>query len=153
MIRLAEEKDFAQLAEMRWQHAAEDDVTYGETNIVGVDKETFIEDFILFLKNTSTYKIFVMEEDGIIFSAMYAEVIRKVPTPKENEEYIAYLTKVYTLEEYRNKGIGTELLTYIKSYLRENNCELIIVWPSDNSVDWYLRNEFSSQNDVLVCGL
>lgn len=26
-------------------------------------------------------------------------------------------------------------------------------WPSDNSVDWYLRNEFSSQNDVLMCGL
>lgn len=153
MIRLAEEKDFAQLAKMRWQHAAEDDVTYGETNIVGVDKEKFIEDFLLFLKNTSTYKIFVMEQDGIILSAMYAEVIRKVPTPKANEEYIAYLTKVYTLEEYRNKGIGTELLTYIKNYLRENNCELIIVWPSDNSVDWYLRNEFSSQNDVLVCGL
>ncbi len=26
MIRLAEKKDFHQLAEMRWQHSAEDDI-------------------------------------------------------------------------------------------------------------------------------
>lgn len=44
MIRLAEEKDFGQLAEMRWQHSAEDDITYGETNIVGVDKKKFMDD-------------------------------------------------------------------------------------------------------------
>ena len=38
MIRLAEEKDFRQLAEMRWQHKAEDDITYGETNIIGAGR-------------------------------------------------------------------------------------------------------------------
>ena len=42
MIRLAEKKDFYQLAEMRWQHSAEDDSTYGTTNVVGVDKRTFV---------------------------------------------------------------------------------------------------------------
>ena len=66
MIRLAEEKDFLQLAEMKWEHSAEDDITYGETNIVGVDKQGFINDYITFLKNDSTYTIFVLEQDGIV---------------------------------------------------------------------------------------
>lgn len=39
LIRLAEEKDFLQLVEMKWEYYAEDDITYGETNIVGVDKK------------------------------------------------------------------------------------------------------------------
>ena len=49
MIRLAEEKDFLQLAEMKWEHSAEDDITYGETNIVGIDKQGFINEYIPFL--------------------------------------------------------------------------------------------------------
>ena len=43
MIRLAEEKDFLQLAHMRWEHKKEDDATYGEDNITGIDGYEFIE--------------------------------------------------------------------------------------------------------------
>ncbi|MBD5085306.1 MAG: GNAT family N-acetyltransferase [Clostridiales bacterium] len=57
------------------------------------------------------------------------------------------------MQEYRNKGNGTALLSYIKNYLRDKGCELIIVWPSDNSINWYLRNGFNSENDVLECEL
>ncbi len=28
-------------------------------------------------------------------------------------------------------------------------CELIFVWPSQNSVDWYARNGFESDNEIL----
>lgn len=153
MIRLAKDNDFYQLAEMRWQHSAEDDITYGETNILGVDKKEFIDEYISFLNEDSSYKIFVLEQDGIIISAMYVSIIRKVPKPKVKEAYIAYLTNVHTLQEYRNKGKGTELLSYIKNYLKEKGCELIIVWPSDNSVNWYLRNGFTLENDVMECEL
>lgn len=151
MIRLAEEKDFLQLAEMKWIHCAEDDITYGETNVVGTDKQAFIKDYITFLKNDSTYTVFVMEQDGTIISAMYVAIIEKVPKPKVSKSYIAYLTNVHTLMEYRNMGYGTKLLSYIKDYLKEKGCELIFVWPSDNSVNWYLRNEFKSENDIMEC--
>ena len=77
MIRLAEEKDFLQLAEMKWEHSAEDDITYGETNIVGVDKQAFINDYTTFLKNDPTYTVFVLEQDGIVVSAMYVAIIIK----------------------------------------------------------------------------
>ena len=107
MIRLAEEKDFLQLAEMKWEHSAEDDVTYGETNIVGVDKQQFIDEFVEFLKNDTTYTVFVMELDDIVISAMYVAIINKVPKPKVSNYCLAYLTNVHTLEAYRNKGYGT----------------------------------------------
>lgn len=151
MIRLAEEKDFYQLAEMRWQHKAEDDIIYNETNIVGVDKENFIDEYISFLNNNSSYKIFIMEQEENIIAAIYVAVLRKVPKPNVNESYIAYLTNVYTLQEYRNRGNGTALLSYIKEYLKEKKCELMIVWPSDNSINWYLKNGFNLENDIMEC--
>ena len=153
MIRLAEEKDFYQLAEMRWKHKAEDDISYGETNIVGVDKGKFIDEYVSFLNNDSSYKIFVMEQEGIIIAAMYVAILRKVPTPKSNKSYIAYLTNVHTLKEHRNRGNGTALLSYVKNFLKEKGCELVIVWPSDNSINWYLKNGFDSENDVMECEL
>ena len=82
MIRLAEKKDYHQLAELRGEHLAEDDILYGETNIAGADKNEFIDEYVSFLNNDSLYKIFVIEQDGIIISAMYVSIIRKVPKPK-----------------------------------------------------------------------
>ena len=128
MIRLAEEKDFLQLAHMRWEHKKEDDATYGEDNIKGIESDEFIKEYINFLKKESVYKIFIMEKNEQIIAAMFVTMIRKVPKPNKKESYIAYLTNVYTLKEYRNQGVGTEMLFYIKKYQKQNRCENIIVW-------------------------
>ena len=127
MIRLADEKDYLQLANMKWLHCEEDDIDYGESNLAGIKKEIFIDEFVEFLLKDKTYKIFVLEENGTIVSAMFVAMIPKVPKPNRNTESIAYLTNVYTLKEYRNKKRGAELLGYIKEYLRNQKCELIIV--------------------------
>lgn len=94
-----------------------------------------------------------MEKNEQIIAAMFVTMIRKVPKPNKKESYIAYLTNVYTLKEYRNQGVGTEMLFYIKNYLKQNRCENIIVWPSDKAIDWYARNGFKSENEILECEL
>ena len=38
-IRIANEKDYSELAFMKWEHGAEDDIDYGEHNLDGVDKD------------------------------------------------------------------------------------------------------------------
>lgn len=106
-----------------------------------------------FLKYHKEYKIFVASDNDIVASAMFVYMIPKTPKPNRNQKYIAYLTNVYTRKEYRNKKIGTELLSYIKEYLTEENCEMIFVWPSDNSVNWYSRNGFSQENEIFQCDL
>ena len=87
MIRLAEEKDFLQLAHMRWEHKKEDDATYGEDNITGIDGYEFIEEYVNFLKTESVYKIFIMEKNEQIIAAMFVTMIRKVPKPNKKIIY------------------------------------------------------------------
>ena len=134
-LRMAQEKDYMQIAEMKWMHCEEDDADYNTTNLAGADKNKFLEEFIGFLNEHKEYKIFVASDNDVVISSMMVYVIPKTPKPNRKQQYISYLTNVYTLREYRNKKIGTKLLTYIKEYLAEKDCELIFVWPSENSVN------------------
>lgn len=125
VIREVQDRDFIQLAEMRWTHAVEDDETYGEHNTDGITKSVFIEEFIAFLYTNKEYKIFVAEDEyAKILSAMFVYLIPTIPTPNAKREFIAYLTKVFTLEEYRGKGIGTRLLDYVRSIFRQSTANL-----------------------------
>lgn len=153
IIRKAAEKDFLRLAEMKWQHCAEDDEDYGESNLKNADKDDFIERFMDFLTAYSEYVIWVAEVDGEIVSAMFVYMIPKIPKPGGNSKYIAYLTNVFTAKEYRNQKIGTKLLEHIKKVLAEEKCELIFVFPSENSVSFYERNGFSPENEIFECDL
>lgn len=151
VIRLADENDYHTVAKMRWLHAVEDDKVYGENNTSNVDEQEYISKVIEFLNKNKDYKIFIAEENGIITASMFVYLVPKIPTPNGNSEYIAYLTKVFVKEEYRNKSIGTEMLNYIKEYLKNLNCELIFAWPSDNSIKWYNRNDFFNENEIMEC--
>lgn len=152
-IRLANEADYNELALMKWEHGVEDDIDYGEHNLDGVNKDEFVEEFFAFLKAHKEYDIIVAEKNGIVVSAMFVYLIPKLPKPNGNAKFIAYLTNVYTKKEYRNKGIGTQIMNYIKSYLIEKKCELLFAWPSDNSIAWYQRNGFSEDNEIFECPL
>ena len=152
-IRLANEADYNELALMKWEHGAEDDIDYDEHNLDGVNKDEFVEEFFAFLKAHKEYDIIVAEENGIVVSAMFVYLISKLPKPNGNAKFIAYLTNVYTKKEYRNKGIGTQMMNYIKSYLIEKKCELLFAWPSDNSIAWYQRNGFNGDNEIFECPL
>ena len=152
-LRMAQEKDYMQIAEMKWLHCEEDDADYNTTNLAGADKNKFLEEFIGFLNEHKEYKVFVASDNDVVISSMMVYVIPKTPKPNRNQKYISYLNNVYTLKEYLNKKIGTELLTYIKEYLAEEDCELIFVWPSENSVNWYSRNDFKQENEIFECSL
>ena len=152
-IRLAGEDDYLQLAEMKWSHCEEDDIDYNLHELEGVDKQAFISCFMDFLKTTKEYLIFVAEKNGVVVSAMFVYLIPKTPKPNRQSKFIAYLTNVYTVKECRNQNIGSELLSSIKKYLITQNCEMLFVWPSQNSVNWYTRNGFTSQNEMLEYNL
>ena len=107
IIKLADEEDYEQIAEMRWLHAYEDDKEYNEESTAGVDKQMYINKVINFLKEHREYKIFIGIENEKIISCMFIYLIPKVPNTNGKSEYIAYLTKVYTRKDYRNNGIGT----------------------------------------------
>ena len=153
IIRIANEYDYNELALMKWEHCAEDDIDYAEHNLDGVNKDEFVEEFVAFMKAHQEYEIVVAEENSIVVSAMFVYLIPKLPKPNGNAKHIAYLTNVYTKKEFRNKGIGTQILNFIKSDLAKKKCELLFAWPSDNSIAWYQRNGFSEDNEIFECPL
>lgn len=74
---------------------------------------------------------------------IYIELIRKVPRPGRVTNPFAYMTNVYTLPEYRGKGIGSILITKVNEWAAKMNYEFIIVWPSDTGIEFYSRNGYS----------
>ncbi|MET3698824.1 ribosomal protein S18 acetylase RimI-like enzyme [Bacillus oleivorans] len=141
-IRLADEQDINQLIKMRWDFTIEYDESkkIEQTSFTDFEKEchSFLESAL----NSGQWFIWVAEDNGKIVSHIYIELIQKVPRPGRITYPFAYITNVYTIKEYRNKSIGSKLLTTINEWTKKNRYEFIIVWPSDDSIDFYKKNGY-----------
>lgn len=139
-IRLAEAKDMSQLIRMRWDFTIEYDVSKEQSPFGDFEKEcqAFLNNAI----NSDQWYIWVAEENGKVVSHIYIELIQEVPRPGRVTYPFAYMTNVYTVKEFRNKGIGSKLLSTINEWAKEKRYEFIIVWPSDESIDYYKKNGY-----------
>lgn len=140
-IRLAERKDIDQLVRMRWDFTMEDyEDKLKESNFEAFHLEcsTFLENAI----ESDTWFIWVAEEGTKIVSHIYIELIQKVPRPGRITFPFAFMTNVYTVQDFRNKGIGSNLITAINDWVKSKKYEFIIVWPSDESIDYYKKNGY-----------
>lgn len=146
IYRVATESDISMLSEMRWEHEYEED---GEFDI---SKEDFIKECNSFLADglkSGSWEYWIAEENNIIVSNIYINRIRKVPKPQKLFSEIGYVTNVHTKVEFRNKGVGTELLKKVKQWAVNNKIELLFVWPSQRAVTFYERQEFSINNEIM----
>jgi GNAT superfamily N-acetyltransferase len=139
-IRLAEAKDIKQLIKMRWDFTIEYDESKRNASFNDFEKEcqSFLENAI----NCGQWFIWVAEENEKVVSHIYIELIQKVPRPGRITYPFAYMTNVYTVPEYRNMGVGSKILKTIDKWIKENNYEFVIVWPSDESINYYKKNGY-----------
>jgi len=142
IIRLASLSDVETLIKMRMDFTLE----YNENLIISenVYKEYYQEtkEFLERAVESRQWFIWVAEIDAKVVSHIYLELINKVPRPGKTTNPFVYMTNVYTLPQYRSKGIGSKLLEHIKDWSKVNKYEFIIVWPSDNSIKFYKSNEY-----------
>lgn len=145
IYRTATEKDFPHLAEMRWDFRQES----GE-EIAVVEKAEFIENCLEFLRNeTENYTYWIAENDGKIVSHIFIHRIKLVPRPCRIKDSFAYLTNTYTKREFRGKGIGAELLQKVIEWTKREDFELLLVYPSEESVNFYRRLGFENDEEVM----
>ncbi|QFT89596.1 Acetyltransferase (GNAT) family protein [Bacillus sp. THAF10] len=139
-IRLAKTKDISQLIKMRWDFTIEHDESKRSASFADFEKEcqAFLEKAII----GKQWFIWVVEADEKIVSHIYIELIQKVPRPGRITYPFAYMTNVYTIPDYRNKGLGSQLLERIHQWVKENNYEFVIVWPSEESINYYVKNGY-----------
>jgi GNAT superfamily N-acetyltransferase len=147
-IRLAVHPDIEVLVEMRRDFTSEDPEANEGLSRVGFEAECadFLEDAI----SSGRWHIWVAELDGRIVSHVFVALIDKVPRPVRENTKIAYLTNVYTRPEYRGRGISSQLIKRAQQAAREARVELMIVWPSEESVELYKRAGFADPNEPLI---
>jgi ribosomal protein S18 acetylase RimI-like enzyme len=144
-IRLATSGDIPQLILLRRQFAYEDEV--------GEERTEYEEECRSFLESATTtgrWRVWVACVGSEIVSHLFVALIDKVPRPTREHGKIAYLTNAYTLPEYRDRGIGGQLLAAAQKDAASKFVELMIVWPSDASIDFYRDHGFDSERDPLV---
>jgi GNAT superfamily N-acetyltransferase len=145
IYRLAHEKDFVQLAQMRWDFRQES----GE-EIAVIRVEEFIQTCLEFLRQQSgNYSYWVAESNSQIVSHIFVQRIALVPRPCRINDSFAYLTNSYTKPEFRGKGVGTELLKTVIEWAKVEDFELLLVYPSDEAISFYHRLGFENDREVL----
>lgn len=147
-IRLARHDDIGQLIEMRRDFTFEDFDPNAAVARPGYEDDcrAFLSDAI----SSGRWHIWVAEAGERIVSHAFLALIDKVPRPIRENARIAYLTNVYTRPDLRGRGIGAQIIRAAQDAAREADVELIIVWPSDESVEFYKRQGFEEPAEPLI---
>ena len=99
---------------------------------------------------TGRWVVWLAEIGDELVSHAFIGLIDKIPRPTREHRFIGYLTNVYTRPGHRGRGIGAALLSRVVEWAAANDVELLVVWSSEESVQFYERAGFSSQRDPLV---
>jgi GNAT superfamily N-acetyltransferase len=145
--RMADEADVDELARMRWDFRLEE--APGATRH---DQITFLDACAAFLRQglaEQRWTYWIAQQDTLIVSHIFIQRVPKVPKPNRLDEALGYVTNVYTRPAYRGQGIGTQLMTYVLAWAKEQDLESLIVWPSEASVRFYERAGFRGSSEML----
>ncbi len=145
--RMATQDDLPQLAQLRWDFRNEDGF---EEPVVSQDE--FLKKCLEFLNRglVSGFQIYWLAEDeGEIVAQIFVHRIDLVPRPCKVQDQFGYITNNYTKPAYRGQGIGSKLMEYVTQGAKNEDFELLIVYPSEEAVRYYERAGFTSENDVM----
>lgn len=140
---IANKKYFERLAELRYEFK------YINTNY----DYKFIKAYKNYLYNESKLdriKVFCVAVNKIIIGNINLIIIPKSPKSK-SIRFIGWITNSYIKEQYRNMGLGSELIRRIKEYAKIKMIETLFVWPSEKSVKFYTNLDFKEENEILEC--
>jgi GNAT superfamily N-acetyltransferase len=146
VVRQATTDDVAELAAMRRAFAEEDPPSL----VPRPDFEEEFEEVVGAGLRDGSWVVWVVDVEGESASHAFVCVIRKVPTPVETPKYIGYLTNVYTRPSHRGRGLGGRLLEAVTEWAVQAGIELLVVWPSEESLTLYRRHGFSAGDEPLV---
>jgi GNAT superfamily N-acetyltransferase len=147
VVRRATVSDVPQLAELRRAFTDEDPP---EAVVVRGDFDAAFARLVSDGIETGRWIVWVAEIGGEIVSHAFVGVIDKIPRPTVGFRAIGYLTNVYTRPEFRGQGLGTLVLDAVTAWSRDSDVELLVVWPSDESVAHYERLGFADRGEPLV---
>jgi len=146
-IRRHTKQDYPAIAKLRWLLKSDDSM--GET---GPAERAFVSRYLKHLRQADASgdtTHWLVELDGKVVGVMTVRKVKKEPSPTAEAGRWGYLTNSVVLPGLRNRGYGTRLLEHIKTWAIAEGYELLVVWPSERSYDFYRRAGFKGQDDPL----
>lgn len=139
-FRFATLSDIDQLIELRFQMQKE----VHKANEIVLNQEYKNKLFHFFNKNilSKFYISAVAEVDNKIVSAIGLSTYEKPPSITGGTGLVGYITNVYTLPEFRGRGIASELMNMIVQYSKENHFDKIHLTSIDQAKKVYDKAGF-----------
>lgn len=145
MIRKASLPDINRIADIHKQLTAYHCELDNETFKMPDDE--YFSDFLISTVKSDKGEIFVFEDNNIIKGyALVTKNVRELPIKITKK--VCLIDQLAVDENYRHEGIGTKLIDYIKSYVKENDfdvLEICVRAENDNAYKLYEKSGFEPQ--------
>lgn len=116
MVRFAEERDLERVNELR-RHVSELHVN-GRPDIFKPGFCQELQDRVYEMRRSENSDVMVAERDGVICGMACVEYLRKQESPYNQERNIYYITEFGVDEAFRRRGVGRELMEFMRSDAR-----------------------------------
>lgn len=101
------------------------------------------------LQGESLWRCWVAESHNQLIGALWLQLVEKIPNPRSEPEYHAYITNFYVQDSARGRGIGSRLLTTALDWCKAREVHSVILWPTEKSRSLYERHGFAVRSDIL----
>ena len=142
IIRDETTEDRAALAALRAVWAAEQEP--------GLDDDPDFEAVYSGWLDANPRKFFVAEVDGVPVGMLNLLVFERMPKPGKEPSRWVYLGNVYVLPEFRNAGIGAQLVQKAIAFSRGIKAGRMVLSPSPASRTFYARLGFEPAEELNV---
>lgn len=99
---------------------------------------------------TSPRKFFVADDDGEPVGMLNLMIFERMPKPGRKSSRWVYLGNVYVLPEFRNAGIGGQLVDASIQFSKSINAVRMVLSPSAESRDLYARLGFEPAGELNI---
>lgn len=141
--RKANLEDITQLVELRKKQLI-DEGSHADTDIDGELEKYFTTS----ITNGDLFVWLAVENDNIIGTAA-ACYFQYPPNFSNPTGRTAYITNVYTKDEYRNQGIATKLLEFVFEELKNKDCKFLRLHASAQGKKLYEKMGFVDAEGIM----
>ena len=144
-IRFAKPSDADALAQLRYAlRASTGRATEPEADFIK-RCSVWMEDHL----KSDAWQCWVAEIDKQLIGAVWLQLVEKIPNPRAEAEYHAYITNFYIMEQARGRGIGSQILRTALDWCRARDVHSVILWPTERSRTLYERFGFAVREDLM----
>ena len=148
IFRAATMSDISELVKLRFMAILETDGV--DQNQRTPEFEKTVHDYFKECLSNQTYFGAVAELDGRLISNNGLILYKKPPAFKGTTGIVGYVTNVYTMPEFRNRGIASELMKLLITFAKNSGATKIHLGTTDDGRKLYEKHGFK---DLAIPGL